>query len=67
MRPVRLVRAALTAAAQAADPQARVRPAPRSQTRRVRLSGPVTSASEMLAPSGKIGCSSRSGPMDFRS
>ena len=33
LRPVRLVRAAETAAAQAAEPQARVRPAPRSQVR----------------------------------
>ena len=33
LRPVRLSRAAATAAAQAAEPQALVRPAPRSQVR----------------------------------
>ena len=53
VRPVRPVRAALTAAAQAAEPQALVRPAPRSQVRIVIASREVTWAIEMLARSGK--------------
>src|SRR5690606_34114256 len=48
VRPVRPVRAAETAAAQAADPQARVTPAPRSHVRMVRPSVPVTCAMVML-------------------
>src|SRR6185312_893451 len=45
LRPVRLVRAAATAAAQAAEPQARVSPAPRSHVFTIRWSGVATRAS----------------------
>src|SRR5262249_37539426 len=54
LRPVRLSRAAATAAAQAAEPQALVRPAPRSQVRTITCSGEATRASEILARSGNI-------------
>src|SRR5690606_20986102 len=54
-RPDRPVRAAATAAAQAALPQALVRPAPRSHVRIVMASRAVTCTMEMLARSGKIG------------
>src|SRR3984893_2913663 len=62
VRPVRPRRTAATAAAQAAEPQALVRPAPRSQVRRTRRSRETTCASEMFARSGKIGWFSNSGP-----
>src|SRR5690606_1043309 len=55
VRPVRPVRAEETAAAQAAEPQASVSPAPRSQVRMVMASRAVTCAIVMLARSGKIG------------
>src|SRR5580704_9261059 len=53
--PVRPFRAAATRAAQAADPQARVRPVPRSQTFSAMCAREVTWASEILARSGNIG------------
>src|SRR5262249_19305715 len=56
-------RPAATAAAQAAEPQALVRPAPRSQVRRTRCSRESTCASEMFARSGKIGWFSNGGPI----
>src|SRR5229473_2680436 len=62
VRPTRPRRTAATAAAQAAEPQALVRPAPRSQVRRTRWSREATCASEMFARSGKIGWFSNSGP-----
>ena len=62
VRPTRPRRTAATAAAQAAEPQALVRPAPRSQVRRTRWSRETTCASEMFARSGKIGWVSNSGP-----
>src|SRR5262249_15554516 len=52
LRPTRRVRAAATATAQAAEPQALVRPAPRSQVRTSTLDVDVTTASEILARSG---------------
>src|SRR5579884_2204591 len=52
---VRLSRAAATAAAQAAEPQPLVRPAPRSQVRMTIASRETIWASVMLARSGKIG------------
>ena len=55
LRSVRLSRAAATAAAQAAEPQALVRPAPRSQVRMTICSRETICASEMFARSGKIG------------
>ena len=55
LRLVRLSRAAATAAAQAAEPQALVRPAPRSQVRMMMASRDTICASVMLARSGKIG------------
>src|SRR5262249_61996190 len=54
-RPVRPRRTAATAAAQAAEPQALVRPAPRSQVRTTMCSRERTCASEILARSGNIG------------
>src|SRR5690606_27817491 len=62
LRPVRRVRAALTSAAQAAVPQASVRPAPRSQVRRMILSLVTTLAMEILARSGNSGWFSSRGP-----
>ena len=47
--------AAATAAAHAAEPQALVSPAPRSQVRTTMWSSDFTAQSEMLARSGKIG------------
>ena len=67
VRSVRPVRAAETAAAQAAEPQASVSPAPRSQVRMVMASRAVTSAIVMFARSGKIGWFSSSGPNLARS
>src|SRR5262245_19585269 len=67
VRPTRPSRTAATAAAQAAEPQALVRPAPRSQVRRTRWSREATCASEMFARSGKIGWVSSSGPILPRS
>lgn len=67
LRPVRPVRAAETPAAQAAEPQASVRPAPRSQVRVRRLLSDVTCASVMFAFSGNIGWFSSSGPKRSRS
>src|SRR5690606_15821640 len=61
-RAVRRVRAPLTSAAQAAEPQASVRPAPRSQVLRVTWSGCSTRAMEMLQRSGNSGWFSSSGP-----
>src|SRR5690606_8373717 len=61
LRPVSPLRGAATATAQAAEPQARVRPAPRSHTLTITCSGLCTAASEMLARSGKIGWFSSSG------
>src|SRR5215831_6844666 len=62
VRPTRPRRTAATAAAQAAEPQALVRPVPRSQVRRTCWSRETTCASEMFARSGKIGWVSNSGP-----
>ena len=56
-----------TAVAQAAVPQARVRPAPRSQVLSMMWSGATTWAIEILARSGKIGWFSSIGPMAARS
>src|SRR5262249_21322257 len=55
IRLARLSRAAATAVAQAAEPQALVRPAPRSQVRIVMWSRSTIWASVMLARSGQIG------------
>src|SRR4051812_11266761 len=55
LRSVLRRRAAATAAAQAAEPQALVRPAPRSQVRTMMCSRVLTLATEMLARSGNIG------------
>src|SRR5690606_13893625 len=55
VRSVRPVRAPETAAAQAAEPQASVSPAPRSHVRIVIDLRDVTCAMVMLARSGKIG------------
>ena len=54
--------AALTSAAQAPEPQARVRPAPRSQTRRRMRSGASIWAKPILARSGNSGSCSSAGP-----
>ncbi len=62
LRARRRRRKPATAAAQAAVPQARVRPAPRSQVLRMMWSGEVTWAIEILARSGKIGWFSSRGP-----
>ena len=62
VRSVRFSRAAATAVAQAAEPQARVSPAPRSQVRITMWSRDTICASVMLARSGNIGWFSRSGP-----
>src|SRR5439155_24866184 len=62
LRPVRRDRAAATAAAQAAEPHALVKPAPRSQVRITMCSRDFTVASEILARSGNIGWFSSSGP-----
>src|SRR4029079_6633796 len=61
-RPVRSRRAAATAAAQAADPHARVRPAPRSRVRNTMCSRDAPCANEIFARSGKIGSCSNGGP-----
>ncbi len=53
--------------AQAAVPQASVSPAPRSQTRSLIASRPVTCATEMLARSGNSGWFSSIGPIRARS
>src|SRR5205807_6656425 len=60
-------RTAATAAAQAAEPQALVSPAPRSQVRTMMCWRDATWQSEMLARSGKIGWFSSSGPIFERS
>src|SRR5665213_2112376 len=62
LRPVRFNRAAATAAAQAAEPHAWVRPAPRSQVRMTICSFDWTAHSVMLARCGKIGWFSSIGP-----
>src|SRR6185312_17144182 len=67
LRSVRLKRAAATAVAQAAEPQARVKPAPRSHVRMTMCSRSTMCASVMLARSGKIGWFSKSGPKRSRS
>src|SRR5262249_49153453 len=67
VRAVSPRRPAAPAAAQAAEPQALVRPAPRSQVRSTRCSRETTCASEMFARSGKIGWFSNSGPILPRS
>src|SRR6202011_3020620 len=67
LRLARFSRAAATAVAQAAEPQARVKPAPRSQVRMVMWSRSTMWASVMLARSGKIGWFSNSGPKRPRS
>src|SRR5665213_2086581 len=54
-RLARLSRAAATAAAQAAEPQALVKPAPRSQVRIMMCSREAICARVILARSGKIG------------
>ena len=54
-RPVSPRRCALTSAAQAPEPQARVRPAPRSHTRSRMRSGASTCAKPILARSGNSG------------
>src|SRR5690606_12005330 len=66
-RSVRLVRAPDTAAAHAAEPQASVSPAPRSQVRIAMELREVTCAIVMFARSGKIGWFSSSGPNLSRS
>ena len=53
--------------AQAAEPQAFVRPAPRSQVRTTMCSRETICASEILARSGKIGWFSSIGPILPRS
>ena len=65
--PVRPFRAAATRAAQAAEPQARVKPTPRSQTFKAMCAWEVTWASEIFARSGKIGWFSSKGPIFERS
>jgi hypothetical protein len=55
-------RAAVTTAAHAPDPQARVIPAPRSQTRKRRRSGPITWTMPIFARSGNSGLHSNGGP-----
>src|SRR6185437_10280801 len=67
VRSVRFSRAAATAVAQAAEPQALVSPAPRSQVRIVTWSRSTIWASVMLARSGKIGWFSSNGPKRRRS
>ena len=60
------MRPSSTAAATQADapvPQARVMPAPRSQTRALRWSGPTTCTISKLTRSGKVGSCSTRGPM----
>ena len=66
-RSARSRRCAATAVAQAAEPQARVSPAPRSQTRSLIRRGSITCATEMLARSGKSGWCSSKGPIRARS
>src|SRR5215210_2128004 len=67
VRLARFRRAAATAVAHAAEPQAFVNPAPRSQVRIVMWSRSTMCANVMLARSGKIGWFSRSGPKRARS
>ena len=61
-RPVRPRRCAFTSAAQAPEPQASVRPAPRSHTRSRMRSGASTWAKPILARSGNSGSCSSAGP-----
>src|SRR5215213_3239178 len=67
LRPVLRSRAAATAAAHAAEPQAFVSPAPRTQVRTMMCSRDCTAQSEILARSGNIGWFSSSGPIFARS
>src|SRR6202453_3210716 len=62
LRSMSSSRAAATKVAQAADPQARVRPTPRSHTRALTSSRARTSANVTLAFSGNIGSTSILGP-----
>src|SRR6266849_3272037 len=67
MRLARFSRAAATAVAQAAEPQAFVSPAPRSKVRIAIWSRSTICASVIFARSGKIGWFSNSGPKRPRS
>ena len=66
LRPVSPLRAAATKVAQAPEPQARVMPTPRSQTRRRMQPSPCTWATSTLVRSGNIAWLSITGPTASR-